>query len=44
VIRRHYTPAAERRLIAKAQDTIQRVRIRTAPLAPSRSPKTGIDR
>ena len=29
---------------AKAQDTIQRVRIRTAPLAPSRSPKTGIDR
>jgi hypothetical protein len=33
VIRSHYTPAAERHLIAKAQETIQRMRIRTAPIA-----------
>jgi len=37
VIRTHYTPTAERHLIAKAQETIQRVRIRTAPLVPPRS-------
>jgi hypothetical protein len=34
VIRTHYTPTAERHLIAKGQETIQRVRLRTAPLAP----------
>ena len=38
VIRTYYTSTAERHLIADAQETIQRVRIRTAPLvdAPSR--------
>jgi hypothetical protein len=36
VIRTHYTPTAERHLIAKGQETIQRVRIRTAPLVSSR--------
>ena len=34
VIRSHYTPTAERHLIAKGQETIRRVRIRTAPLVP----------
>ena len=43
VIRSHYTPAAERHLIAKAQETIQRVRIRTAPLVPSRTHRTDTD-
>jgi hypothetical protein len=37
VIRRFYTPTAERHLIAKGQETIQRVRIRTAPLVSSRA-------
>jgi hypothetical protein len=36
VIRAHYTSTAEQHLIRKAQETIQRVRIRTAPLAPGR--------
>ena len=43
VVRRHYTLAAEQHLIAKAQETIQRVRIRTAPLVPSRSRGNAID-
>jgi integrase len=34
VVRTHYTAAAERHLIAKGQETIQRVRLRTAPLVP----------
>jgi len=37
VIRSYYTPAAEQHLIAKGQETIQQVRIRTAPLVPPRS-------
>ncbi len=37
VIRAHYTSTAEQHLIRKAQETIQRVRIRTAPLVPRRS-------
>jgi integrase len=37
VVRNHYTHAAERHLIAKGQNTMQRVRVRTAPLAPQRS-------
>ena len=37
VIRDHYTSTAEQHLIQKAQETIQRVRIRTAPLVPRRS-------
>ena len=37
VVREHYTKAAERTLIARAQATIQRARIRTAPLAPART-------
>jgi hypothetical protein len=36
VVRNHYTHAAERHLIAKGQNTIQRVRMRTAPIAPRR--------
>ena len=40
VIRSYYTPTAERHLIAQAQETIQRVRIRTAPLVGSRPRKT----
>jgi integrase len=36
VIRTHYTATAEQHLIRKAQDTVQRVRIRTAPIAPRR--------
>jgi integrase len=37
VVRNHYTYAAERHLIAKGQGTMQRVRMRTAPLAPRRA-------
>jgi integrase len=33
VVRRHYTATAEQHLIRKAQDTIQRARTKTAPLA-----------
>jgi hypothetical protein len=36
VIRTHYTSTAEQHLIRKAQETVQRVRIRTAPIAPGR--------
>ncbi|HWI25856.1 MAG TPA: hypothetical protein VN668_02735 [Stellaceae bacterium] len=36
VVRNHYTHAAERHLIAKGQSTIQRVRMRTAPIATPR--------
>jgi integrase len=36
VVRRHYTAAAERQLAARAQATIQRARLRTAPLSPPR--------
>jgi integrase len=39
VVRASYTATAERRLISDAQTTIQKVRIRTAPLAPPRKPK-----
>jgi integrase len=34
VVRKHYTAAAEKRLIRKAQEIIQRVRVRTAPIVP----------
>jgi hypothetical protein len=37
VIRKHYTSTAERHLIAEAQETLRRVRVRTAPIAPSHS-------
>ena len=37
VVRNHYTHAAERHLIAKGQNTMQRVRLRTAPIAPQRA-------
>jgi integrase len=43
VIRSYYTPTAERHLIAQAQETIQRVRIRTAPLVSSTSHGTATD-
>jgi integrase len=43
VVRGSYTATAERHLIEDAQNTIQKVRIRTAPLAPSRKPKGGSD-
>lgn len=35
VVRKHYTSTADRHLIAKAQNTIEKVRIRTAALAPA---------
>jgi hypothetical protein len=37
VVRNHYTHAAERHLIAKGQNTVQRVRMRTAAIAPQRT-------
>jgi integrase len=37
VIRQHYTSTAEQHLIGKAQDTLQRVRVRTAAAVPARS-------
>jgi integrase len=37
VVRNHYTHAAERHLIAKGQNTMRRVRMRTAPIAPQRA-------
>ena len=36
VMRDHYTSTAEQHLIQQAQETVQRVRIRTAPLVPRR--------
>jgi integrase len=32
VIRKHYTATADQKLIRRAQDTLQRVRVRTAPI------------
>jgi hypothetical protein len=40
VIRGHYTAAAEQHLIRQAQDTIQRARLRTAPLVKAAERKT----
>jgi hypothetical protein len=42
VIREHYTSTAEQHLIRKGQDTIQRVRLRTAPILPSRSKRSSV--
>jgi integrase len=39
VVRVNYTVTAERKLIEDAQNTIQKVRIRTAPLAPTKGRK-----
>jgi hypothetical protein len=44
VIRTYYTSTAERHLIAQGQETIQRARIRTAPLVESPSRKTATSR
>jgi integrase len=43
VVRTHYTATAERRLIEDAQKTIQKVRVRTAPLAPTAKRRGGSD-
>jgi hypothetical protein len=36
VIRKHYTATADQHLIRKAQDTVQRVRVRTAAIVTPR--------